>query len=298
MPAAAASNFTNLFTMENWSTTTTDTLTTSITPASGSTDIAEFHYEVSGLPYVTDRTATFSTQSPVTGDVAFEWQYDFNHAWYDVYADLYVFADSSSGMTTLHLVDFYNLEYTGPQSLSGSCTIHVETGYDFGLTVGGSNFDYAGYINGTVTLSELVIETDIDIKPWSDPNSINTKSKGVIPVAILGSAELDVESIDYTNLELYFGPELGINGAEPVHDINSEEVFMDHIVYPWLQDPDGVPDSGDEVWVTANDDLIPDLVVHFSVQDAGFAMGDVDGYLWGVINGLSFYGVDAVNIVK
>jgi len=31
----------------------------------------------------------------------------------------------------------------------------------------------------------------IDIKPGSDPNSVNPKSKGVIPVAILGSGDLD-----------------------------------------------------------------------------------------------------------
>jgi len=301
MPAAA-STYTDLFQeMGNWSYTTTGgTMNPYITPSSGSTTNPVFGYGInldpapSGISY---RTTEFSTTSTITGDVTFDWEYYFHHAWYHVEADLYIFADSSSGMTTLHLVDFYNAEYTGSRTFSGSCTIHVETGYDFGLIVGGSNYDYSGLFEGTVTLSLLIV--DIDIKPCSDPNSINTKSKGVIPVAILGSDELDVEEIDYANLELYFGPELYSDGAEPVHDINSEEVFMNHIVYPWVQsDPDGIPGSGDEVIVTANDDLIPDLVVHFNVQDAGFSEGDVDGYLWGMINGLSFYGVDSVNIVK
>jgi hypothetical protein len=36
----------------------------------------------------------------------------------------------------------------------------------------------------------------IDIKPGSYPNSINLKSKGVVPVAVLGSATFEVSSID------------------------------------------------------------------------------------------------------
>ena len=41
----------------------------------------------------------------------------------------------------------------------------------------------------------------IDIKPGSDPNSINPKSKGVIPVAILGSS-IDVSAIDLDTITL------------------------------------------------------------------------------------------------
>ena len=40
------------------------------------------------------------------------------------------------------------------------------------------------------------IEVQIDIKPGSYPNSINLKSRGVIPVAVLGSAEFDVQTVD------------------------------------------------------------------------------------------------------
>ena len=36
----------------------------------------------------------------------------------------------------------------------------------------------------------------IDIKPGSDPNSINLKDQGVLPVAILGSEDFDVYTID------------------------------------------------------------------------------------------------------
>lgn len=55
--------------------------------------------------------------------------------------------------------------------------------------------------------TELIIETvkqvDIDIKPGSTPNTINLGSNGVIPVAILSSAEFDAPLlVDTTTVQL------------------------------------------------------------------------------------------------
>jgi hypothetical protein len=47
-----------------------------------------------------------------------------------------------------------------------------------------------------------VIGVTLDIKPGSYPNPINRKSRGVIPVAILGSGEYDVTDIDISTLVL------------------------------------------------------------------------------------------------
>ena len=43
---------------------------------------------------------------------------------------------------------------------------------------------------------------DVDIKPQSCPNPLNVKNKGVIPVAVLGSAEFDISQIDAATVEL------------------------------------------------------------------------------------------------
>lgn len=40
------------------------------------------------------------------------------------------------------------------------------------------------------------IEVPVDIKPTSCPNPLNTKSQGVLPVAILGTEDLDVTQVD------------------------------------------------------------------------------------------------------
>ncbi len=79
---------------------------------------------------------------------------------------------------------------------------------------------YSGYIwakiraNGTVpTLADLVgtpfgarglvpLEVEVDIKPTSCPNPLNVKSKGVLPVAILGTSDFDVTQIDPASVRL------------------------------------------------------------------------------------------------
>ena len=47
-----------------------------------------------------------------------------------------------------------------------------------------------------VTYTEGGEPVDIDVKPGSCPNPLNLKSKGVLPVAVLGTAEFDVTTID------------------------------------------------------------------------------------------------------
>ena len=55
-----------------------------------------------------------------------------------------------------------------------------------------------------VTDLVLVVNCDldvvIDIKPGSETNPVNVKSKGVIPVAILTTADFDATSVDHTTV--------------------------------------------------------------------------------------------------
>jgi hypothetical protein len=53
----------------------------------------------------------------------------------------------------------------------------------------------------TVTY-DCPIEVDIDIKPGSDPSCFNNDGHGVIPVAILGSADFDVYTVDPGTVQL------------------------------------------------------------------------------------------------
>jgi hypothetical protein len=51
-----------------------------------------------------------------------------------------------------------------------------------------------------VVIREMALAIDVDVKPGSDPNCFNINGHGVVPVAILGSTELDVANVDASSL--------------------------------------------------------------------------------------------------
>jgi len=105
---------------------------------------------------------------------------------------------------------------------------------------------------------------DIDIKPGSDPNSVNPKSKGLVPVAILGSDTFDVLDVDVTTLA--FGP----SGAAPAHNGHLEDV---------------------------NDDGFTDLVTHYKQKETGITKGDTEACLTGqTTGGTPIEGCDSIKI--
>jgi hypothetical protein len=107
----------------------------------------------------------------------------------------------------------------------------------------------------------------IDIKPGSDPNSINPSLSGDLPVALLGSDGFDVADVDVTTLA--FGP----GGASP-----------DHSQGPHFDDSNG--------------DGLTDLIAHFRVEDTGIQFGVTEACLIGeTLEGEPIEGCDAVRTV-
>jgi len=125
-----------------------------------------------------------------------------------------------------------------------------------------------GYgIISTGTSISTFIPIAIDIKPGDIPNSINPKSNGRIPVAILSNHTFDaVNQIDQNSLTF------GHSGDESrLAFCHSEDV---------------------------NADGLRDLVCHFYTQNTGFLSGDTVGVLKGkTIDGTPIRGTDSVNIV-
>jgi len=148
-----------------------------------------------------------------------------------------------------------------------TCTLN------FGLLEWGGSESSSAEQQITITVPAPLSPTEIDIKPGSDPNSINPRSMGVVPVAILGSDNFDVTEVDATNLE--FGP----NSASPVHDFTDPDTFADH-----LED--------------VNEDGFTDLVSHYNQKETGLSCGDTEATLTGtLLDGTPFDGTDSVRIV-
>lgn len=106
------------------------------------------------------------------------------------------------------------------------------------------------------------ITVDIDIKPCSDPNSINLKSNGVVTVAILTTDTFDANEIDPETVR--FGPA----SAAPLR---------------WATED-----------VDENKDM--DLVFKFKIQELGLTSVDTEATLTGeLLDGQPFAGTDSVN---
>ena len=126
------------------------------------------------------------------------------------------------------------------------------------------------YAEITYNYNNSLKNVEIDIKPGSDPNSINLGSNGVVPVAILGSADFDAATVNPLTVTLA-GAGVKLKG-------NSGNAGS-------LEDVNG--------------DVYPDLVVQVYTENLGLATGDV----YAVLNaytytGLTFLtGSDVIRIV-
>lgn len=127
-------------------------------------------------------------------------------------------------------------------------------------TVGGC---FGPGLAGTVTV-------DIDIKPGSDPNCFNSDGNGVIPVAILGSAEFDVATIDIMTIEL---------DSQPVA-VKAEDKIMCHL---------------DDI----NSDGVTDLVCQIEDVDLTYEVGTGIGLLTGnLLDGTDIAGDDSICVTQ
>ena len=109
--------------------------------------------------------------------------------------------------------------------------------------------------------STLIIEPKpalwvaVDIKPGSCPNPVNVKSSGVLPVAILGTDDYDITTIDPTSIRL--------TGIEPLRS------SFEDVATP-------VSDANDCNCTEEGPDGFLDLTLKFKTQRIVEAIGDVN----------------------
>lgn len=147
-----------------------------------------------------------------------------------------------------------------PRNKGGSCHSMFRSGFIAVVLI------IVSFVGAPVIVSAQ--NPEVDIKPTSDTNPINPlRSKGVIPVAILGSETFDVADVDRTTL--VFGP----SGVSPTHK------FGGHIV-------------------DVNMDGFMDLLSHYRTEEAGISSGDTDACLAGqLLDGTPFESCDDITTV-
>jgi hypothetical protein len=176
-----------------------------------------------------------------------------------------VFGDQVGGGTATQLISGHTTSlqtYTFGPAFSNVLAVRFTQGPDTGPD------DDISFDNVNLGACEYESEdAAIDIKPGSDPNAINPSSKGMIPVAILGSDTFDVLDVDPDTLA--FGPA----GA-----------FIAHKNGPHFED--------------VNDDGFEDLLAHFRTQETGIDSEDLDACLtWENVDATPFEACDDIVIV-
>ena len=108
----------------------------------------------------------------------------------------------------------------------------------------------------------MTVEVSVDIKPGSYPNSINIKSKGKVPVAILTTDDFDAYDVDPDTVTFA--------GANPLR---------------WKMED--VDNDGDH-----------DMLLHFKTQELNLTKDSTEAALKGeTIGGIPITGTDSVIIV-
>jgi hypothetical protein len=132
----------------------------------------------------------------------------------------------------------------------------------------------------TASVAELVfpITVGIDIKPGGYPNCFNIGGTGVIPVAILGSADFDVHEIDVATLQ-FAGLTVRVKPNGTLQ-CSAEDVSGD------FTNPEGAPDG------------FEDLVCQFLDDESSWAPGTSTATLTGSLHdGTLIEGEDEICIV-
>ncbi len=141
--------------------------------------------------------------------------------------------------------------------------------------------------NLAVKAVPALAEVPVDMKPQSCPSPLNVKSRGVLPVTILGTADLDVTQVDPASVEL--------EGVAPLR------WGLEDVATPFE------PFIGKEDALDCNDggpDGLVELTLKFDTQAVVDALGDVNhgdlrvvtlrGQLW---DGTLIVGEDVVVIL-
>ena len=172
-------------------------------------------------------------------------------------------ATYSSWLTNVDPSSYTDIVLNTPFEDVFDVTITVPAGtapdvYEFDLCLVGDGAQYAT-TSVTITVPEPIVYVPFDVHPGSCPNPINLRRNGVIPTAILGTADFDVNDIDISTITL--------EGVSPELSDYSD------VATPYEPIVDKPLESG--ACNTLESDGFMDLTLKFNAQAVIQALGDV-----------------------
>lgn len=154
-----------------------------------------------------------------------------------------------------------NIDSTDVQMFIDDILVHSATG-DFGFdSVQLCMFGPSWRPNATYYFDDFSLDTvyeghvALDIKPNACPNPLNVKSKGVLPVAIVGTEDFDVTDIDLASIRL--------EGVAPIRS------SIEDVSTPLLEKQNECD------CISEGADGIDDLTLKFDTQEIVSTLGEV-----------------------
>ena len=226
------------------------------------------------VPNLYIQAITFQTQEIAAGDVGDIWRFTYDARIGNLEAD----SSASAYIQTLDSTTNFQKALVANDSTNlpiewGTYTLDlfidgtlVGDTLQFGFSATSTAYRGSGVFYDNLSFVKVFMVT-IDIKPDSQTNNINPRSKGVIAVSVLTSEDFDALQVDPDTVQL------GPAGTAKAHS-------QAHV--------EDVDNDGDM-----------DLQLHFKTQETGIQCGDTEatltGNTWG---GTPIMGTDSVNTVS
>jgi hypothetical protein len=203
--------------------------------------------------------ANFFQEYVITAaDVGTTWRFEFDVRSGDIAGGTTATAFFKLVNTTTWAVTVIPLDVTNtPVWTRQSLDIYIDPSLEdlllqFGFANMSSGAAFSGMFYDNINFGIAPVQVGFDVKPESCPNPVNTWSQGVIPTAIMGTADFDVLDIDIATLSL--------EGVAPQH-VAFEDAGSAASTASWC----GCSTNGQ--------DGITDIILQFDTQDVIDALG-------------------------
>jgi hypothetical protein len=268
-------------------------------PPQGEQQLVVFSdYNNGDHPWAVIESNVFQQQFVGAADVGTTMRFEFDAKLGDIAGESTAAAFIKAFDSSWNLIHFLQLDMTAIPVTWDSYMIEIEITPDlvggalqFGFLNLAHDYEPSGIFYDNVNFDVAPVAVALDVKPGSCPNPLNVNSSGDLPVAILGTVDLDVTTIDPASIRLA--------GVAPLRS-NYEDVGTPF--EPYL----GREDCEYDCYEMEGDGWM-DLTFKFDTQELAAALGEIEdgeclvvgltGEFWPMYGGGRIEGEDVVVIL-